>query len=112
MTGSEKDAFDMLLEFLNPGANNVNMKFYKPDIKNTADVGSQLPHTSCKRGQKPKLETVDQLFMLLTWLRNGLTLALTGWLFDMALFHVILLRGLTFYTFLLGVSQYGRRWKK
>lgn len=35
-----------------------------------------------KRGKKPNLLAMNQLFMFLVWLKNGLTLELTNWLFD------------------------------
>ena len=33
-----------------------------------------------KRGRKPKMVPVDQLFMYLVWLKNGLNLDFTSWL--------------------------------
>ena len=33
-----------------------------------------------KRGRKPKMVPVDQLFMFLVWLKNGLNLDFTSWL--------------------------------
>ena len=38
--------------------------------------------SSGKWGPKPNIEPVDQLFIVLIWLRNGFTLQLTSWVFN------------------------------
>ena len=83
MTGFEKEQFLLLLNFLNPGDNNENMKFYdSKKLDTSVDEGSDVIASSSKRGPKPKMAPIEQLFMLVTWLRNGFTLHLTSWLFD------------------------------
>ena len=46
-------------------------------------MDNSFSHTSSKRGPKPKIEPINQLFMFLTCLRNGFTLQFTSWLFNM-----------------------------
>ena len=88
MTRFEKEEFVLLLDFLNPRNNNENMIFHEAtkdsDCPAVQDIDFNLHSSSDKRGPKPEIEVVDQLFMVLTLLRNGFTLRLTSWLFNMS----------------------------
>ena len=81
-TGLEVQAFQDLFSFLKPGENCNNIKFYEADRQLAAD---KVPtnQSEKKRGPKPKLDTQDQLFMCLAWLRNGFSLAHLSWLFHL-----------------------------
>ena len=35
-----------------------------------------------KRGPRPKMDAKNQLFMCLSWLKNGFTMSHVAWLFD------------------------------
>ena len=66
-TGLTVESFNNLLEFLNPGKDSCNIKFY--------DTSSRLSKScdgigSPKSGPKPKLSSQDQLFMYMTWLKK------------------------------------------
>ena len=77
MTGIDKDAFDHLYEFLNPGKYNENIKFY--EFGSTKDCYNDNDYLGRKRpGPTPK-----QLLMFLVWLWTGITLNLLDWLFDL-----------------------------
>ena len=81
LTGFGLDKFNYLQEFLNPGKNCENIKFYEPG---DSYQPSSMDDTSSskKRGPKPKIKPTDQLFLFLIWLKCGLTLHFTSWLFD------------------------------
>ena len=76
------DEFKYLHEFLNPGMNCENIKFYEPRDICEASTSMNNSSSGNKRGPKPKMEAIDQLFLFLTWLKCGLTLHFTSWLFD------------------------------
>ena len=78
-TGLEVKAFPDLFVFLNPGENCNNITFYETIKHAETDKNATARPTSAfpgkKRGPKPKSEPTDQLFMCLTWLKNGFTLS-------------------------------------
>ena len=82
MTGFENKKSNYLYEFLNPGDNCENIKFYESG-ESAVNMDNSFSHTSSKRGPKPKIEPINQLFMFLTCLRNGFTLQFTSWLVNM-----------------------------
>ena len=80
-TGLTVESFNNLLEFLNPGKDSCNIKFY--------DTSSRLSKScdgigSPKSGPKPKLSSQDQLFMYMTWLKNGFARSHLAWLFKIS----------------------------
>ena len=84
-TGLTVDEFHILFRFLNPGENCRNVKFYESNIP--ADKAVDTADTTCgssnpKRGPKPKLGPKEQLFMFLSWLKNGFTVSHISWLFE------------------------------
>ena len=83
-TGLEFDSFETLYDFLNPGENCRNIKFHdtsKRLSEETYTTRDDVDDTS-KPGPKPKLAAKEQLFLYLTWLKNGFTLTHTSWLFN------------------------------
>ncbi|XP_065069725.1 uncharacterized protein LOC135694784 [Rhopilema esculentum] len=86
-TGLEVKAFQDLFVFLKPGENCNNIKFYETIKRAETDNNATARPTSAfpgkKRGPKPKSEPIDQLFMCLTWLKNGFTLSHMSWLFKL-----------------------------
>ena len=66
-TGLTVESFNNLLEFLNPGKDSCNIKFYDTSSRlsqSCDDIGSP------KSGPKPKLSSEDQLFTYMTWLKK------------------------------------------
>ncbi len=83
-TGLEVQGFHNLFTFLKPGENCNNIKFYETAKQATTDGNPASDSLSGKkRGPKPKTEPLDQLFMCLTWLKNGFTLSHMSWLFQL-----------------------------
>ena len=81
-TGLELDSFNELFTFLEPGINYNNIKFYEANFENK-DVATDSINTSLtKCGPKPKIDARNQLFMCLSWLKNGFTLSHISWLFN------------------------------
>lgn len=84
-TGLELEVFDCLFTFLNPGANCENIKYYdtKKSTADTPKTSGSIPEkdTPKKRGPHPSLNPINQLFLLLVWLKNGFSLSHTAWLF-------------------------------
>ena len=68
----------------NFGYDNISLK------EQLSEILTDLPKISFdmlwkfvdKHGRKPKMLLVDQLFMFLVWLKNGLNLDFTSWLFN------------------------------
>ena len=81
LTGFGLDEFNYLQEFLKAGKNCENIKFYESG-DNYQALMDDNSSSSKKRGPKPKMKPTDQLFLFLTWLKCGLTLHFTSWLFD------------------------------
>lgn len=85
-TGLELEVFDSLtFSFLNPGENCENIKYHdtKKSTADTPNTSGSIPgkETPKKRGPHPSLSPVNQLFLLLVWLKNGFSLSHTAWLF-------------------------------
>ena len=69
-----------LLNYFNPGDNCNNIKFY-----GTSKRLSEEKYTNSeevKSGPKPKISAKEQLFMYLSWLKNGFTLSHVSFLFQ------------------------------
>ena len=69
-----------LCNYLNPGDNCSNIKFY-----GTSKRLSEEKYTNSeevKSGPKPKISAKEQLFMYLSWLKNGFTLSHVLFLFQ------------------------------
>ena len=85
-TGLEKESFDILFEYLDPGENNCKLKYYDnaKDIFKKTVSSSETPSrdTLQKKGPRPKMNAKNQLFMYLSWLKNGFTMSHVAWLFD------------------------------
>ena len=80
-TGLEEDSFDILYDFLNPGEDCCNIKFYDSSKRLSGETKEdKMP----KSGPKPKLPPCEQFFMYLTWLKNGFTLSHCAWLFNIS----------------------------
>ena len=80
-TGLTVESFNNLPEFLNPGKDSCNIKFY--------DTSSRLSQScdgigSPKSGPKLKLSSQDQLIMYMTWLKNGFAHSHLAWLFKIS----------------------------
>jgi len=92
-TGLELESFDSLYKFLNPGNNCENMKMYDSSLKpkNTKDddiilfcsPNQQKNRRTSKQGPRTKLDSKDQLFLFLTWLKCGSSLEHSSWLFQL-----------------------------
>ena len=84
-TGLELEVFDSLFIFLNPGENCENIKYHdtKRSTADTPNTSGSIPgkETPKKHGPHPSLSPVNQLFLLLVWLKNGFSLSHTAWLF-------------------------------
>ena len=84
-TGLEPDNFKALYKYLNPGENCCNIKLY-----DTAKRLSEEKFTTnedkdkLKHGRKPKLSAINQLFLYVTWLKNGFSISHTAWLFKIS----------------------------
>ena len=77
-TGLTVDAFNNLLDFFNLGTVICNITFCDTSSrlsKSCDDIGSP------KSSPKPKLSPRDQLFMYMTWLKNGFARSHLAWLF-------------------------------
>ena len=77
ITSIEPDDFQAVFDFLDTGTYRENIKYY--DTKNDKPI-KEYPQSE-KPGVKPKLSAVNQFFLYLTWLRNGLTLSMVSLLF-------------------------------
>ena len=79
-TGINPDCFMHLFNYLKPGDDCSNIKFY--------DTSKRLSEEKCtnseevKSGPKPKISAKEQLFMYLSWLKNGFTLSHVSFLFQ------------------------------
>ncbi|CAH3184898.1 unnamed protein product [Porites lobata] len=82
-TGFHPVKFDILFQFLNPGENASNLKYYEPS-KNGSDEPDECKFTEgSKPGVSPKLDVIEQLFMFLVWLRCGFGQKHLVWLFGL-----------------------------
>ena len=64
--GLEIESFECLFEYLNPGEDCCNIRYHER-------LYNQNESTD-KTGPKPKLPPIEQLFLYLTWLKNGFTI--------------------------------------
>jgi hypothetical protein len=90
-TGLNKETFDILFEYLDPGENCENVKYYDTKVSKCEEKVPEDPlaspyyeNPSSKPGPRPKLNAVDQLFLFMTWFRIGYTQAHAAWLFKIA----------------------------
>ena len=74
-TGLTVESFNNLLEVLNPGKGSCTSSKLS---RSCDDIGSP------KSGPKPKLSSQDQLFMYMTWLKNGFAHSHLAWLFNIS----------------------------
>ena len=81
LTGLPKTSFDALQNFVDSGEHCEKLIFYDPSRRDD-DIVSPSCSEGNKRGRKLKILPVDQLFMFLVWLKNGLNLDFTSWLFN------------------------------
>ena len=70
-TGLHPVKFDILLQFLNPGENASNLRYYEASKKVSAELDKCKFTEGSKPGMSPKLDVIEQLFMFLVWLRCG-----------------------------------------
>ena len=79
-----------MFTFLNPGTNSSNLKYYESAKKiaecKQPDEGEEQSvnieeSVKKKSGPKPKTHPKDQLFICLSWMKNGYSLSHTSWLF-------------------------------
>lgn len=76
--------FDIICEFLNPGKNAENIKYYKT-AQNEADQETKCKFKEgSKPGSGPKLDVIEQLFMYLVWMRCGLGQKHLAWFFNIS----------------------------
>ena len=86
-TGLDHESFLNLFEFVDPGEDCKNIKFYDSS-KRLSEAQFPLSSSSVdllKSGRKPKVTAINQLFLYLAWLRNGFTLQHLSWLFDISI---------------------------
>ena len=81
LTGSPKTSFDTLWNFVDAGEHCEKLMSYDPSRRGN-DIASPGRNEENKRGRKPKMLPVDQLFIILVWLKNGLNLQFASWLFN------------------------------
>ena len=80
MTGLPKASFDTIWNFVDPGENYEKLMFYDSSRHGDIVISGRREENKC--GRKPKMLPVDQLFMLLVWLKNGLNLDFASWFFN------------------------------
>ena len=86
VTGLDHESFLDLFEFVDPGKDSKNKKFYDSS-KRLSEAQFPLSSNSVdllKSGRKPKVTAINQLFFYLVWLQNGFTLQHLSWLFDIS----------------------------
>ena len=81
-TGLNKSNFDILWDFVDPGENCEKLMLYEPTRRTGEDIVSPGRNAEKKGGRKPKIVALNQLFMFLVWLKNGMSLEFTCWLFN------------------------------
>ena len=81
LTGLPKASFETLWNIVDPGEHCEKLMFYALS-RCGDDIVSCGRSEENKHGRKPKILPVDQLFMFLLWLKNGLNLDFTSWLFN------------------------------
>ena len=79
-TGLNPDCFMSLFNYLNPGDDCSNIKFY--DTSKRLSEEKYTNSEEVKSGPKPKISAKEQLFMYLSWLKNVFTLSHVSFLFQ------------------------------
>ena len=79
-TGLNPDCFMSLFNYLNPGDDCSSIKFY--DTSKRLSEEKYTNSDEVKSGPKPKISAKEQLFMYLSWLKNGFTLTHASFLFQ------------------------------
>ena len=72
-TGLNPDCFMSLFNYLNPGDDCSNIKFY--DTSKRLSEEKYTNSEEVKSGPKPKISAKEQLFMYLSWLKNEFILS-------------------------------------
>ena len=83
-TGFTYDIFETLLKHLNPGVKMKNVKFHDSTNRMSETSHGEADNDFLKDGRAPALSNEEQLFLYLTWLKNGFTLAHMSFLFDIS----------------------------
>ena len=83
-TGITKEKFRILLEYINPGKESCNIKYYDTN-KRLCEETFTRETEKLKPGRKPLLEPEEQFFLYLSWLKNGFSLIHISWLFDISI---------------------------
>ena len=100
-TELEKESFDKLFEFFDR-----KLKYYDnaKEIAQKTVSSNETPSidTLQKRGRRPKVEAKNQLFMCLSWLKNGFTMSHVAWLFDTPTVSRYIITWINFMYFSLG----------
>ena len=100
-TELEKESFDKLFEFFDR-----KLKYYDnaKEIAQKTVSSNETPSidTLQKRGPRPKVEAKNQLFMCLSWLKNGFTMSHVAWLFDTPTVSRYIITWINFMYFSLG----------
>ena len=79
-TGINPDCFMRLFNYLNPGDDCSNIKFYVTSKRLSEEKYTNSEEV--KSGPKPKIFAKEQLFMYLSWLKNVFTLSHVSFLFQ------------------------------
>ena len=79
-TGIQLTSFQTLIKYVNPGDKCSNIKYYDTSKRLAHD--SMVQENFLKSGPAPKLNANDQLFLYLSWLKNGFTLHHVSLLFN------------------------------
>ena len=79
-TGLNPDCFMSLFNYLNPGDDCSNIKFY--DTSKRLSEEKYTNSEEVKSGPKPKISAKEQLFMYLSWLKNRFILSHVSFLFQ------------------------------
>ena len=83
-TGLHVDKFDAILEFINPGKDSCNIKMYDTSKRLSEEALTSMEDEYLnKPGRTPMLDTKEQFFLYLTWLKNGFHLEHAAWLFGL-----------------------------
>lgn len=83
-TGITKEKFKILLEYINPGEDSCNIKYYDTNKRLSEETFTNNTD-KLKPGRKPLLEPEEQFFLYLSWLKNGFSLMHISWLFDISI---------------------------
>ena len=105
-TGINPDCFICFFNYLNSGDDCSNIKFH--DTSKCLTEERYTNSEEVRSGPKPKISAKEQLFMYLSWLKNGFTLSHVSFLFQTPKATVSrLLLAQIFYIFLLAQYLFG-----